>query len=239
MNVKVPTVLLIDNYDSFVFNLARYFEELGCRAHVVRNDAVSLTDIDQLQPDVVIMSPGPCTPAETGICLDLVRHLHANWEAGRQHTTRGLLGVCLGHQVIAAALGGKVVRAPEPRHGQATLIHHAGTRLFHQCPSPLQVGRYHSLVADEETLPGQLHVTSRTENGLLMSFEHQHFPIFGVQFHPESILTHGGHQLLENFLQLSGISLPHAVHAPEFSIVEPTEDDFFQRSIDPDSLRPL
>lgn len=237
MDKSVPTVLLIDNYDSFVYNLSRYIEELGCQSIVVRNDAVTLEDVDRLQPSAVILSPGPCTPTESGICLDLVQHLQRGFEDSESPPTGGLLGVCLGHQAIAAALGGKIVRAPKPMHGQSSTINHDGSGLFKSCDNPMNVGRYHSLVAEEETLPDQLEMTSRTEDGLLMSFAHRKFPIFGVQFHPESILTQFGHQILENFLRLSGVVVESTVPVSELTYNEVASDDFYQRNIEPDSMR--
>lgn len=189
-------ILLIDNYDSFVFNLARFVTELGVETKVVRNDAVSVAQVIDLRPDAIILSPGPCTPAETGVCVELVREV-----AG----TIPLLGVCLGHQSIAAAYGADIVRAPEPVHGRTSPVTHDSQRLFEGLPSPLRVSRYHSLVVDEPSLPDELQVTSRTEDGLIMALEHRQHLVFGVQFHPESILTHQGHDLLRNFLRLAGI----------------------------------
>lgn len=189
-------ILLIDNYDSFVFNLARYVTELGVEANVVRNDAVSVSQVMDARPAAIILSPGPCTPAEAGVCVELVCEV-----AG----TIPLLGVCLGHQSIAAAYGADIVRAPEPVHGRTSPVIHDSRRLFEGLPSPLCVSRYHSLVVDEPSLPDELQVTSRTEDGLIMALEHRQHSVFGVQFHPESILTHQGHDLLRNFLRLAGI----------------------------------
>lgn len=189
-------ILLIDNYDSFVFNLARYVTELGTEAEVVRNDAISVEDVIESKPDAIILSPGPCTPAEAGICVDLVREVSG---------TIPLLGVCLGHQSIAAAFDADIVRAPEPVHGRTSLIAHDATRLFEGLPNPLRVTRYHSLIANEKSLPDELKVTSRTDDGLVMAIEHRQHLTFGVQFHPESILTHMGHALLRNFLLLAAI----------------------------------
>ena len=194
-------ILLIDNYDSFVFNLARYFRELGCEVAVVRNDVMSIAEITAMQPEAIVLSPGPCTPNEAGICLEVVRRLGP---------TTPILGVCLGHQTIAAALGGEVVRAPEPIHGRASLVEHNGERLFAGLPNPLTATRYHSLIVPEATLPACLRVTARTTNGLIMGLEHLDWPIFGLQFHPESVLTSGGHRLLENFLETVGLRpVPH------------------------------
>lgn len=189
-------ILLIDNYDSFVYNLARYLEELGSETLVVRNDAVSVGEAAALQAAAIVISPGPCTPSEAGVSLDLIRELGPRVP---------LLGVCLGHQAIAQALGGLVVRAPEPVHGRTSLITHHGTRLFSGLPNPLQATRYHSLIVDEATLPADLQIVARTGDGLPMALEHAHWPLYGVQFHPESILTDGGHRLLANFLAAAGI----------------------------------
>ena len=188
-------ILLIDNYDSFVFNLARYFRELGCEVSVVRNDHLTVAGVAHLKPSAIVLSPGPCTPNEAGISLEVVRQLGPKVP---------LLGVCLGHQTIAAALGGDVIRATEPIHGRASLIKHDGQRLFAGLPNPLTATRYHSLIVPESTLPPCLRATARTLDGVLMAFEHIEWPIFGVQFHPESVLTTGGHRLLQNFLNLAG-----------------------------------
>ena len=182
-------LLLIDNYDSFVYNLSRYFVELGCSTSVVRNDAINLQQIRELAPQAIVISPGPCTPNEAGISLDVVRHLHGEIP---------ILGVCLGHQAIAQAFGGKIIRAPEAVHGRTSLVTHDSTGIFDRLPSPLRVARYHSLVPDELTLPTELVVTARTTDGLLMAFEHESSPLYGVQFHPEK--SHKfGMQLLSNF----------------------------------------
>ena len=188
-------ILLIDNYDSFAHNLARYFERLGQRTIVVRNDAVDAPGVRSMRPEAVVLSPGPCTPREAGASLEIVRQLHA---------TMPMLGVCLGHQVIAEALGGRVVRAPMPVHGQASDIQHEGSGLFAGLPSPLRVGRYHSLVVEPESLPAGLRPTAWSEDGILMALEHTRWPVYGVQFHPESILTECGYGLLANFLRSAG-----------------------------------
>jgi anthranilate synthase/aminodeoxychorismate synthase-like glutamine amidotransferase len=191
-------ILLIDNYDSFVYNLARYFTELGCETRVVRNDAVTVAEVERLTPQAIVISPGPCTPHEAGISLALICELGPRIP---------LLGVCLGHQALGAALGANVDRAPEPVHGRTSLIHHCGERLFAELANPLRATRYHSLIVEEASLPTELTVTARTVEGIPMALEHTRWPAFGVQFHPESILTDSGHRLLANFLALAGISV--------------------------------
>jgi anthranilate synthase/aminodeoxychorismate synthase-like glutamine amidotransferase len=196
-------ILLIDNYDSFAHNLARYFVRLGQRVQTMRNDALDAAQIDTLRPDAIVLSPGPCTPTEAGCSLEVVRAWHAKLP---------ILGVCLGHQTIAAALGAQIVRAAEPRHGRSSPIHHTGQGLFAGLPSPLTVGRYHSLVAEEASLPAVLEVTARGADGTIMAVAHRQFPVFGVQFHPESVLTEGGYPLLANFLRLA--KLPVGEYVP-------------------------
>jgi anthranilate synthase/aminodeoxychorismate synthase-like glutamine amidotransferase len=189
-------IVLIDNYDSFVYNLARYLAELECETQVVRNDAVTVAGVTRLSPQAIVISPGPCTPAEAGISRALIRELGPRVP---------ILGVCLGHQALAAALGGNVVRAREPIHGRTSLVQHNGERLFAGLPNPLRATRYHSLIVEEETLPAELRVTARTSDGIPMALEHATWPAFGVQFHPESILTDLGHRLLANFLRIAGL----------------------------------
>lgn len=189
-------ILLIDNYDSFVHNLARYLRRLGAETLVVRNDAVDVAAIRQLKPQAIVLSPGPCTPTEAGCSLSVVRELGS---------AIPLLGVCLGHQTIGAALGGKIIRAAQPMHGRTSSIRHLQTGLFENLPSPLTVGRYHSLVIDPQTLPEDLQVTATTPDGTIMAVAHKAWPMWGVQFHPESILTEGGYTLLANFLRLAGL----------------------------------
>jgi anthranilate synthase/aminodeoxychorismate synthase-like glutamine amidotransferase len=204
-------ILLIDNYDSFVFNLARYFRELGHEVSVVRNDRIGIADVVAMGPAAIVLSPGPCTPTESGICLDVVRQLGSSIP---------LLGVCLGHQAIAAALGGEVVRAAEPVHGRTSQVQHDEQRLFAGLPNPLTATRYHSLIVPEDTLPACLRPTARTRDGVLMAFEHTDWPTFGVQFHPESVLTTGGHRLLQNFLELAGIARPGSMAVSELERLE-------------------
>ncbi len=192
-------ILLIDNYDSFVHNLARYVGELGCTRTVVRNDEAEIDELLEQPPNAIILSPGPCTPAEAGISTGLVR------AAAARHIP--LLGVCLGHQCIAEAFDGKTVRARAPRHGKTSLIGHEAHLLFRGLPNPFAAARYHSLVSE---LPenGPLNAIAHAkDDGQLMAFAHETLPIYGVQFHPESVLTHHGHQLIANFLALAGI--PH------------------------------
>jgi anthranilate synthase/aminodeoxychorismate synthase-like glutamine amidotransferase len=206
-------ILLIDNYDSFVYNLARYFGELDCDTHVVRNDAVSVADVAALRPDAVVLSPGPCTPYEAGICIELVRKLDA---------AVPLLGVCLGHQAIAAALGGRVVRSP-PVHGRTSRIFHEGVGLFAGMPIPCRGARYHSLIVDECSLPAELRVTARCDEGLVMAIEHVTRPVFGVQFHPEAVLTEQGHRLLANFVRIAGVDC-ELTTCPEYQEDLPAAD---------------
>ena len=195
-------VVLIDNYDSFVYNLARYLEELGVEVEVIRNDAVTVSELVERSPAAIVISPGPCGPAEAGISVELARAV-----LGRIP----LLGVCLGHQVLAVATGGQVVRAPRPVHGQVASIEHdaggpLGEGLFAGISTPLTATRYHSLIVDPGTLGGDWRVTSETDEGLVMSIEHTEYPAVGVQFHPESVLTDSGHRLLWNFLGIAGLS---------------------------------
>jgi anthranilate synthase/aminodeoxychorismate synthase-like glutamine amidotransferase len=191
-------LLLIDNYDSFVHNLARYFQRLGQETVVVRNDAIDANEVRKLRPSALVLSPGPCAPEQAGASLELVRALHRELP---------MLGVCLGHQSIAQALGARIIRAPKPVHGQASLVEHAGKGIFAGLPSPMTIGRYHSLVVDADSLPDKIHPTAWTEEHLLMAFEHADLPLYGLQFHPESILTGGGYELLANFLRLIGLPI--------------------------------
>ncbi|MEX2139729.1 MAG: aminodeoxychorismate/anthranilate synthase component II [Pirellulales bacterium] len=197
-------ILLIDNYDSFVFNLARYIERLGQRTLVIRNDAIDAASVRKLKPAALILSPGPCTPTEAGGSLEIVRQLHRDVP---------ILGVCLGHQTIGQAFGASVVRAAEPVHGRSSLVHHSGSGLFAGLANPTTGCRYHSLILERQTLPGELTVSAALDDGAIMAIEHRDFPVFGVQFHPESVLTSGGHLLLANFLKLAGCEVPTHVDA--------------------------
>lgn len=184
-------IFLLDNYDSFTYNLAQYLGELGEQVEVRRNDQVSLDEIESLRPAALVISPGPCTPAEAGISIPLVRHF-----AGRLP----MLGVCLGHQAIGAAFGGRIVRAPVLMHGKVSDVEHDGRTIFSGLPQPLSATRYHSLVIDAASLPECLEVSARDSSGVIMAVRHKQWPVEGVQFHPESILTTSGKQLLKNFL---------------------------------------
>jgi anthranilate synthase/aminodeoxychorismate synthase-like glutamine amidotransferase len=184
-------ILLIDNYDSFVYNLARYVRELGQTPLVRRHDAISPEEIQGLGPSHIIISPGPCSPSEAGISTDVVRRLGP---------TIPILGVCLGHQCIGAAYGAEIVRAGRPMHGKTSRIHHSGTGLFTGLPSPFQATRYHSLVIAPASVPPELEITATSEDGEIMAVRHTRFPVYGVQFHPESVLTEHGYRLIDHFL---------------------------------------
>ena len=193
-------ILLIDNYDSFTFNLVHFLGDLGVRCTVRRNDALSVEDALALAPEAIVLSPGPCTPDDAGICLDLIAAA-----AGRIP----LLGVCLGHQAIGQAFGGQVIRGDKPMHGKLSAVRHDGTDLFAGLPSPFQATRYHSLVVEPGTLPDALVPTAWTEDGTIMGLRHRTLPLFGVQFHPESIASEHGHEILANFLALArGSNIP-------------------------------
>ena len=185
-------LLMIDNYDSFTYNLVQYFGELGERVTVYRNDQLTLNDVDALAPSHVVISPGPCTPNEAGISVDRVREYGARIP---------ILGVCLGHQSIAQAYGGNIVRAPTLMHGKTSMISHEGESLFGEIPTPFQATRYHSLVVEESSLPDCFEITARADDGEIMGIAHRAHPVVGVQFHPESILTQYGHKMLHNFLR--------------------------------------
>jgi anthranilate synthase/aminodeoxychorismate synthase-like glutamine amidotransferase len=186
-------LLILDNYDSFTYNLVQYFGELGAEMKIFRNDALTVDDLKALAPERICISPGPCTPNEAGISLELIRELGP---------TTPILGVCLGHQSIGQVYGGDVVRADRLMHGKTSPIHHNGTSVFKGLPSPFEATRYHSLIVKRETLPDCLEITAWTEEGEIMGLCHKEHPVHGVQFHPESILTENGKQMLENFLSL-------------------------------------
>ena len=189
-------ILVIDNYDSFTYNLVHYLNELGAETEVVRNDALSVDQALALRPEAVLLSPGPCTPNEAGICLPWLTEAPADLP---------ILGVCLGHQAIGQAYGGEVIRAKALMHGKTSPIEHNGQGIFAGMPQPFTGTRYHSLSVRRETLPEALQITAWTEDGEIMGFQHATRPVFGVQFHPESIATEGGHALLANFLDLAGV----------------------------------
>ncbi len=189
-------LLVLDNYDSFTYNLVQYLQVLHADVAVYRNDAVTVDDIDDMSPDAIVVSPGPCTPHEAGISVDLIRALGP---------TVPTLGVCLGHQSIGEAFGGQVVRAPVLMHGKTSPIAHDGRRLFADLPNPFDATRYHSLIVQREGLPDELEVTAQSPDGLIMGMQHRTHPIYGVQFHPESILTAAGPALLRNFLMLADV----------------------------------
>ena len=189
----MTAVTLIDNYDSFTWNLVHYFGSLGAQVDVRRNDEVTVAQVMESRPEAIVLSPGPCTPREAGVCLDLIA------AASR---TIPIFGVCLGHQSIGEAFGGEVVRAPLPIHGKVATIEHNGAGLFRGLNGPFQATRYHSLVVRRETMPAELEVTAQTD-GLVMALSHRSLPVHGVQFHPESILSEHGHRILSNFLDLA------------------------------------
>jgi anthranilate synthase component 2 len=191
--------LLIDNYDSFTYNLYHFLGELGARLTVRRNDALSAAEAMDMAPQGIILSPGPRTPNEAGICLDLIRAA-----AGKVP----LLGVCLGHQAIGQAFGGRVIRAPAPMHGKLSLIRHRDKGVFRDLPPAITATRYHSLIVERDSLPKSLEITAETDDGIIMGLAHRELAIHGVQFHPESIASEHGHQLLANFLQIAGHNAP-------------------------------
>ena len=187
-------ILLIDNYDSFTFNLVHFLGDVGGRCDVVRNDKLTVAQALARRPEAIVLSPGPCTPNEAGICLDLIA-------AAADKVP--ILGVCLGHQAIGQAFGGTVVRAPVPMHGKVSRIEHRGTDILEGIPSPFAATRYHSLVVERDSLPDVLEPTAWTDDGLLMAMRHRTLPVFGVQFHPESIASEQGHRILANFLAIA------------------------------------
>ncbi len=186
-------LLLLDNYDSFTYNLYQYLCELGAEVMVRRNDQITLAEIESLAPAGIVISPGPCTPNEAGICNEVITSFGS---------TTPLLGVCLGHQCIGQVYGGRVIRAPVPMHGKLSRITHQGQGVLAGLPQPFEAVRYHSLIVERATLPAELEITAETEDGLIMALRHCRYPVEGVQFHPESILTHPGKDLLRNFLAL-------------------------------------
>jgi anthranilate synthase/aminodeoxychorismate synthase-like glutamine amidotransferase len=208
-------ILLIDNYDSFVHNLARYVRRLGTDSHVVRNDAIDIAGIRALKPCAIILSPGPCAPAQAGCSLEVVRALMDEVP---------ILGICLGHQTIGEALGGRVVRSPAPVHGRTARVTHDESGVFAGLPSSLTVCRYHSLCVEEATLPKELRVTARSADGVIMGLQHVRRPLFGVQFHPESILTDGGYQMLGNFFRAAGLQPCEPLPAFDDELAPPIAD---------------
>jgi anthranilate synthase component II len=187
-------IVLVDNYDSFAFNLVHYFGELGADVTVHRNDKVTVQDVLAAKPEAIVLSPGPCTPNEAGICLDLI---------GQASATVPILGVCLGHQAIGQAFGGKVTRAPSPAHGKLSEVRHQGQGVFRGINGAFKATRYHSLVVERDSLPETLGVTAETDDRLVMGLAHRSLPVHGVQFHPESIASQHGHLMLKNFLELA------------------------------------
>src|SRR5580698_1149972 len=192
-------ILLIDNYDSFTYNLFHYLGELGAEVRVVRNDEISAAEALALKPDGIVLSPGPCTPNEAGICLDVIKTANGKMP---------ILGVCLGHQAIGQVYGGRVVRAPEPMHGKLSRIHHTGRSVFRGLNNDFLATRYHSLTIAPESMPADLEVTATSEDGVIQGVMHKRLPIHGVQFHPESIASENGHALLQNFLDMARVPQP-------------------------------
>lgn len=187
-------ILMIDNYDSFTYNLVHYLKSLGRDVKVIRNDVITLGEVETLQPEMIVISPGPCTPHEAGMSLDIITHFKGRIP---------ILGICLGHQAIAVAFGGTVIKAPQPVHGKLDFIAHDNKGVFCGLENPLQVTRYHSLVVSELGLPEVLTISARSTDGLIMGLRHTKYPIEGVQFHPEAVLTRQGHDLLNNFISVS------------------------------------
>ena len=190
-------LILIDNYDSFTYNLVHYFEEIGQSVKVFRNDEISVEKIFKLKPKFLVISPGPSSPKNSGICLELIK------KNSKLQKPTPLLGVCLGHQAIAEAFGGIVIQSGKPVHGKVSEIYHENTKLFRNINNPFNATRYHSLIVKKSTIPKNFNITATIKDGTIMAIEHSKAPIFGVQFHPESIATDSGHQLLKNFLNLN------------------------------------
>ena len=214
-------ILLIDNYDSFVHNLARYFNQLGQQTLVLRNDATTIKEIDRLAPAALVLSPGPCRPDQAGISLEIVRQL-----ADRMP----MLGICLGHQVIAQALGSRIIQASEPVHGRSSRIYHDSKGVFQPLPNPLVACRYHSLVVDRDSLPASLEVSCWLDDDTVMGLRHRELPLVGVQFHPESVLTEQGYLLLAEFLQLAGLAPTEPV--PTLDPRQPAVDRRVEQPLD-------
>jgi anthranilate synthase component 2 len=194
-------ILLIDNYDSFVHNLARYLRQLGQQTVVARTDSLTVEQVEQMAPEAIVISPGPCVPSETGISVRIVQHFHRRLP---------ILGICLGHQAIALALGGEIFRTGKPIHGQAREIHHDQRGVFQGLPTPLTAGLYHSLAVEPSSLPAELEISARSQDGTVMGIRHREWPTIGLQFHPESILTPSGFELLRGFLRLTKETIPIA-----------------------------
>ncbi|ENY8713941.1 aminodeoxychorismate/anthranilate synthase component II [Clostridioides difficile] len=184
-------ILMIDNYDSFVYNLVQYIEELGETVVVKRNNEIKISDIEELNPEVIVLSPGPCSPKEAGICIDIVEHFKGK---------KPILGICLGHQTIGYVFGGDIIKAQQPVHGKVYSINHTNKGVFRGLKNPLNVTRYHSLIIDSNTVPKELEITAITDKGEIMGIRHKKYLIEGVQFHPEAILSEYGHEMLENFI---------------------------------------
>lgn len=188
-------LLMIDNYDSFTFNIVQYLSQMGQDVRVYRNDKITLAEIDQLRPKAIFLSPGPCSPREAGITVEVVRHFY---------TKLPIMGICLGHQSIGFALGGEVVRAERIMHGKTSMVHHDNKTIFTGLPNPFSAGRYHSLIVKRDTLPDCLEISAETEEGEIMGFRHKEYPVEGIQFHPESVLTPQGKRIIKNFLKYTG-----------------------------------
>ena len=186
-------ILVLDNYDSFTYNLAQYLGEMGCQLEVHRNDKISVEEIARRKPERIVISPGPCTPHEAGISVELIEKLAGKFP---------ILGVCLGHQAIGAAFGGKIIRAPKLFHGKTSEVKHDGKGIYKKLPNPIVATRYHSLIVERESLPKELVITAETADGIIMGLRHREYKVEGVQFHPESVLTNCGKMLLRNFLSL-------------------------------------
>ena len=195
-------ITLIDNYDSFTYNLVHYIGDLGVHSDVVRNDKITVAKVLKAKPKAIVLSPGPCTPNEAGICLELIKKAAGKFP---------IFGVCLGHQSIGQAFGGKVIKAPELMHGKTSEITHEEHSVFKGLPSPFTATRYHSLIVEKKSLPDCFDITAESSDGLIMGLAHKEYPIFGVQFHPESIASDYGHKILGNFLEIAGLSIDHKI----------------------------